>query len=97
MKLTTLVAVISLAATSALADPVAGTWQTQPDDGNYAHRQMVPCGDKMCGVIARSFNASGAFTSPSIGKMTLRGDSLDLSACIAVGVLCSKQMWTRLN
>ena len=127
MKLMTLVAAMGLAATSAVADPVAGTWQTQPDDGNYAHIQMAPCGDKVCGVIARSYNASGQFQSPStgktlvidmvpqgdgtykgkvwrpsndkiyIGKMKLRGDKLDLSGCVAGGLLCSKQTWTRLN
>lgn len=127
MRLMTLVAAMGLAATSVMAEPVAGTWQTQPDDGNYAHIQMAPCGNKVCGVIARSFNASGEFRSPATGKtlvfdmvpqgdgnykgkvwrpsnnkiysgkMKLRGDKLDLSGCVAGGLLCSKQTWTRLN
>jgi uncharacterized protein (DUF2147 family) len=127
MKLTALIAGLTLAAGAAFADPVEGTWQTQPDEGNYAHVRMVPCGDMICGVIARSFNASGEFNSPNtgktlvinmvpqgdgkyegkvwrpsndkiyMGKMQHRGDTLDLSGCVAGGLLCSKQTWTRVN
>jgi len=32
-----------------------------------------------------------------IGKITLRGDKLDLRGCVAGGLLCSKQTWTRVE
>lgn len=58
----------ALLAGPALAEPVLGTWQTQPDDGAYAHVQMAPCGGAICGKITRTFNASGEYRSPNIGK-----------------------------
>lgn len=127
MKLTAWIAGLTLAAGAAMADPVEGMWQTQPDEGNYAHIKMVPCGEMICGVIARSFNAQGEFNSPNtgktlvinmvpqgdgkyegkvwrpsndkiyMGKMQHRGNQLDLSGCVAGGLLCSKQTWTRVN
>lgn len=127
MKLTALIAGLTLAAGAAFADPALGTWQTEPDDGNYAHIRMVPCGEMICGVIARSFNASGEFESPNtgktlvinmvpqgdgsyegkvwrpsndkiyMGKMQMRGNQLDLSGCVAGGLICSKQTWSRVN
>lgn len=116
-----------LGAGTAIADPVLGTWKTQPDDGNYAHITMAPCGGAICGKIARTFNASGEFQSENIGKtlvidmkpaggadyegrvwrpsndkiyigkMTLSGNSLALRGCVAGGLICSKQNWTRVN
>lgn len=116
-----------VAAGAAQADPVHGTWQTQPDDGAYAHVQMAPCGANTCGVIARTFNASGEYQSENVGKtlvidmaaegggkykgqvwrpsndkvyigrMQLNGDSLDLRGCVAGGLLCSKQVWSRVK
>ena len=63
------IAMAAFTAGAALAaDPALGTWQTQPDDGAYAHVRMVPCGAAVCGTIARTFNASGEYTSPNIGK-----------------------------
>ncbi|MFP7571223.1 DUF2147 domain-containing protein [Marivita sp. S2033] len=127
MKLTTMVAGLAMIAGAAWADPVEGTWQTEVDEGNYAHVRMVPCGDMICGVIARSFNAQGEFKSPNtgktlvinmvpqgngkyegkvwrpsndkiyMGKMQVNGNSLDLSGCVAGGLLCSKQTWSRVN
>lgn len=32
-----------------------------------------------------------------IGKMTVSGNSLKLSGCVAGGLICSKQTWKRLN
>ena len=32
-----------------------------------------------------------------IGKMTVAGDALKLSGCVAGGLICSKQTWKRLN
>ena len=53
---------------AAAADPALGMWQTQPDDGAYAHINMTPCGAAVCGTIARTFNASGEYQSPNLGK-----------------------------
>ncbi|MEC8575633.1 MAG: DUF2147 domain-containing protein, partial [Pseudomonadota bacterium] len=55
-------------AAAASADPVLGTWKTQPDDGSYAHVTMAPCGAAVCGKISRTFNAEGEYKSPNIGK-----------------------------
>ena len=69
MKPTILGAALALAlAAPAFADPVLGTWKTQPDDGAYAHVEMAPCGPNICGKIARTFNDSGEYASPNIGK-----------------------------
>ncbi|NRB19028.1 MAG: DUF2147 domain-containing protein [Rhodobacteraceae bacterium] len=111
----------------AAADPVAGTWKTEVDDGSYAHIEMAPCGAAICGKIARTFNAEGEYQSPNLGKtmvidmmaqgdgyytgevwrpsndkiyygkITLSGDSLALKGCIAGGLICSKQTWSRIN
>ncbi len=32
-----------------------------------------------------------------IGKMALKGDSVDLSGCVMGGLLCSRQTWTRVK
>lgn len=53
---------------AAIAEPVLGTWQTQPDDGAYAHVKMQKCGSAVCGKIARTFNSEGEYKSPNIGK-----------------------------
>ncbi|WIY27687.1 DUF2147 domain-containing protein [Parasedimentitalea psychrophila] len=112
---------------AAAADPVAGTWKTEVDDGSYAHIDMAPCGAAICGKIARTFNAEGEYQSPNLGKtlvidmmaqgdgyytgevwrpsndkiyfgkITLLGDTLALKGCIAGGLLCSKQTWSRIN
>ncbi len=112
---------------AAAADPVLGTWQTQPDEGSYAHIEMAPCGAQICGTIARTFNSSGEYRSDTlgktlvmgmepagggkyngkvwrpandkiyIGKMELRGDRLDLSGCVAGGLICKTQTWARVN
>lgn len=69
MKKTVLsVAVLLGLATGAQADPVLGTWKTQPDDGSYAHIEMSNCGAAICGKIARTFNSDGEYASPNIGK-----------------------------
>ena len=67
------VLMLALAGPAAAADPVEGIWKTEPDDGAYAHVTMAPCGTKICGVIARSFNAGGEFVSPNRGKTLVIG------------------------
>ena len=53
---------------AAAADPIEGTWQTQPDDGAFAFVEISPCGPAYCGVIARTFNADGEYQSENIGR-----------------------------
>lgn len=122
----TALAAIALAG-AALADPVLGTWKTQPDDGSFAHIKMEKCGAAICGKIARTFNDAGEYPSPNIGKtlvidmvakgegyytgevwrpsndkiytgkMDLNGNTLALRGCVAGGLICSKQTWTRIQ
>ena len=65
-------AALALSAGAALADPVEGVWQTQLDDGAYAHVTMSPCGSNYCGVISRTFNSDGEYKSANIGKQLVR-------------------------
>ncbi len=51
------------------ADPVEGVWQTEVDDGAYAHVMMAPCGPAICGTIVRTFNSDGEYKSPNLGQM----------------------------
>lgn len=68
MKTLAIAAALVMGATVATADPVKGTWKTQVDDGAYAHVTMSACGAKICGVISRTFNASGEYKSKNLGK-----------------------------
>ncbi len=59
-SLLTALAIGLLTTGAALADPVFGTWQTIKDDnGNYGHIAVSACGDKICGVLTKSFNSAG--------------------------------------
>lgn len=112
---------------AAAADPIEGTWKTEPDDGAYAHILMSPCGAAYCGVIAKTFTGDGEYDSPNngktlvidmvpngdgsyagkvwrpsndkiyVGKMELSGNSLAMRGCVAGGLICSKQTWTRVD
>ncbi|MHA6325146.1 DUF2147 domain-containing protein [Roseivivax sp. CAU 1753] len=123
----TALAGLALSATAAFADPIEGIWKTEVDDGAYAHVQMRPCGDKLCGVIVRTFKGASEYESPNkgktlvqnmtaqgggkyegrvwrpsnnkiyLGKMDLSGNTLKLRGCVAGGLLCSSQNWTRVN
>jgi uncharacterized protein (DUF2147 family) len=55
------------AAPAFASDPVMGIWQTQVDDGAYAHVKVAPCADQICGHITRTFKDSGEYKSPNIG------------------------------
>jgi uncharacterized protein (DUF2147 family) len=75
MKITaTLIAAAGLAAmaTLAAAEPIEGVWQTEVDDGNFAHVRVVPCGAAYCGAVTRTFNADGEYRSPNIGTQIVR-------------------------
>ncbi len=68
MKALKFAAALMLLAGGAAADPVEGMWKTQPDEGAYAYVRMLPCGDKICGVIERTFDSGGEYESPNKGK-----------------------------
>lgn len=68
MKHMMIAAMMTLLGSAALADPVAGTWKTEVDDGNFAHIAMKPCGAKICGTIAKAFDANGPIQTANIGK-----------------------------
>ncbi|MDF1853886.1 DUF2147 domain-containing protein [Pseudooceanicola sp.] len=67
-RVTSAIAAWALLAGMALADPVEGTWKTEVDDGAYAHVTVAPCGAAICGVISRTFNDTGEYKSPNLGK-----------------------------
>lgn len=129
MKKTLLAAVMAtLGMTGAsLADDSYGVWQTEVDDGAYAHITLAGCGNAVCGTISRSFNTTGEFQSentgrqividmvpngdgtyegsvwrPSnnrvyVGRMSLSGNSITLRGCVAGGLICARQNWTRVQ
>lgn len=68
-------AIAVIGAGAALADPVFGTWKTIPDDnGNFGHIEVAACGAKICGVLVKSFDTSGAeMQSPNTGKKIIWG------------------------
>jgi uncharacterized protein (DUF2147 family) len=56
----TLAAVLGLAGGAALADPIVGTWRTQPDRKDLVSLIRVSaCGDAICGTIAKAYDKSG--------------------------------------
>ena len=70
MKALTFAAGLILAAGAAFADPVEGTWKTQPDDnGNYGVVSIKTCGAEICGTLGQGYNSAGQkISSPNIGK-----------------------------
>ena len=122
-----LAAALALGGTAAAADPIEGVWQTQPDEGAFAHVTIAPCGGAFCGTITRTFKDTQEYQSPNLGrqividmapqgggkyqgqvwrpsndkvylgKMQLAGNSLKLQGCVAGGLLCSSQTWSRLQ
>ncbi len=61
-------AVLALAGTAATADLIEGVWQTQPDEGAFAHVTIAPCGSAFCGTITRTFKGNAEFASPTLGR-----------------------------
>ena len=79
MRLTILAAALTLLGGAAAADPIEGVWQTQPDEGSFAHVTIAPCGGAFCGMISQTFKDGAAYQSPNIGRqividMTPRGN-----------------------
>lgn len=65
-----LAAALIFAGSAALADPAEGIWKTKPDDnGHFGHVRMAACGAKLCGVLIKAFDGSGAeIQSDNVGK-----------------------------
>jgi len=61
--------VVTMGSAMASVDPVLGLWQTEPDDGAYAHVEMAPCGAAICGTIRAAFDANGPFEADTIGRV----------------------------
>ncbi len=61
-------AIAAFGTMAAAQDAAVGVWQTEVDDGAYAHITMSECGAAVCGVISRTFNADGEYQSENIGK-----------------------------
>lgn len=62
-------AIIGFAGAAAAQDAAVGTWQTEVDDGNFAHVTIAPCGGAVCGTISRTFQNGGTeFQSANIGR-----------------------------
>ncbi|MCG3267266.1 DUF2147 domain-containing protein [Yoonia sp. I 8.24] len=49
-------------------DAAFGTWQTEVDDGTFAYVTVAPCGETICGTLARTFNSEGEYQSENIGR-----------------------------
>lgn len=68
MKKLAIIAALVLGATAAGADPIEGVWQTQPDEGAFAHVTIAPCGPAFCGVMSRTFKDKAEYSSPHLGR-----------------------------
>lgn len=128
MKTFAFAAALAMLGAAAFADPLEGVWQTEVDDGAYAHVTIKPCGAAFCGKITHSFKADGSeydsgnkgktividmvpqggdnyegsVFRPSngktyYGKIALNGNKLKLSGCVAGGLICAKQNWSRVK
>lgn len=129
MKKTVLAACLAALsmAGAAFADNAHGVWQTEVDDGAYAHVTMAACGSAVCGTISRTFDNTGEYQSENIGRqividmapngdgsyegsvwrpsnnriyigrMNVSGNSLTLRGCVAGGLICARQNWTRIQ
>ncbi len=77
MKTTMIAAILALSGATASADPVLGTWRTQPDDdGNFGLVRMAPCDGKVCGTLMRSYGPGGApIASAVTGRRIVDGMS----------------------
>ena len=70
------IALVAAALTGpASADPVLGTYQTQPGDtGSFAHVELYQCDANICGVIRKAFDGSGKqIKSDTVGKRMIWG------------------------
>ncbi|NEX47353.1 DUF2147 domain-containing protein [Pseudotabrizicola algicola] len=71
-KQVAMAAALVMCAGTAFAEPIVGLWQTQEDDGAYAHVQIAPCGANFCGTIVKTFKAGAEYKSENLGKQLVR-------------------------
>lgn len=66
---------VAMLAGPALADPILGTYKTQPGDtGNFAHVEIYECDANICGVIRKAFDGAGKqIKSDTVGKRMIWG------------------------
>lgn len=70
-----------------------GAEYNSPNKGKMLVQNMAPQGGgKYKGKVWRPSN-----DKVYIGKMSLSGNTLKLSGCVAGGLLCSSQTWTRVQ
>ena len=51
---------LSLTPSTTFSDPVFGVWKTTQDDkGHFGHIEIRACDQKICGILVKSFDASG--------------------------------------
>ena len=62
------VTILAFAGGVAMADPLVGTWQTEPVNGAFAHVAIAPCGANVCSKIVRTYKDGVEFTSRNKGK-----------------------------
>ncbi|MCU4652850.1 DUF2147 domain-containing protein [Roseibacterium sp. SDUM158016] len=58
-------------ASAASADIAHGVWQTEPDDGSFAHVTLGPCANPqaVCGTITRTYRDGGTpYQAETIGR-----------------------------
>lgn len=86
-KIARFAGVALLIAGAAQADPVFGTWKTQPgDDGAYGHIEIAACEGKICGTIAKAFDKSGkSIPSDNLGKRMIWNMSSEGAGAYAGG------------
>ena len=57
----TIAVALTFGAGAAFADPVIGTWKTEPGDtGGYLHVAVAKCGSEICGTIAKAYDGAGS-------------------------------------
>lgn len=111
-KLGAAVAVMTLLAGAAYADPIEGNWKT----ASGATAAIADCGGAFCITLKSgehkgkrigkmrangANNYSGEITDPAedktySGRATLSGSSLNMKGCVLGGLICRGQTWTKL-
>ncbi|MGR3490700.1 MAG: DUF2147 domain-containing protein [Shimia sp.] len=71
MKILIAAAALTVAASAALADPVFGTWRSEPGEtGGYIHVNISQCGSQICGTIT---NVVGNDNTSIVGRTIISG------------------------
>lgn len=61
---------LAVAGTALAADPVVGSWKTQPDDnGHFGLVDVKPCGALICGTLLHAYDGTGKeIASTAVGR-----------------------------